>query len=119
MSQSQKPKTYDLGDRTKKFASNVREYIKDLQKTLVNIEDIKQLLKSSGSVGANYIEAEEALSRRDFLHRIMICRKEAKESKYWLELIEANENQLRQKAVLMDEAIQLTKIFGSIIEKSK
>ena len=119
MSQAQNPKPYDLGDRTKKFAKSVREYIKVLPKNLANIEDIRQLIKASGSVGANFIEAEEALSKKDFILRIKICRKEAKESRYWLELIEAQENQLKQKQILIDEATQLTKIFGSIIEKAK
>jgi four helix bundle protein len=83
MSQTPNSKPYDLGERTRKFAQRVRNYIKDLPKTLANIEDTKQLIKSSGSVGANYIEAEEALSKKDFIMRIKISRKEAKESKYW------------------------------------
>ena len=119
MSQAQNPKPYDLGERTKKFAKNVREFIKNTPKTLANIEDSRQLIKSSGSVGANYIEAEESLSKKDFLMRIKICRKEAKESKYWLELIEPKESQIREKEVLIKEAMELTKIFGSIVEKSK
>ncbi|MDP2939903.1 MAG: four helix bundle protein [Candidatus Omnitrophota bacterium] len=119
MSETQNPKPYDLGERTKKFAKSVREYVKSLFKTLTNIEDAKQLIKSSGSVGANYIEAEEALSKKDFVMRIKICRKEAKESRYWLELIEPKDNQIKEKEALIQEATELTKIFGSIIEKSK
>ncbi len=70
---------YDLEERTYKFALNVRKNIKDLPRTISNIEDIKQVVRSSGSVGANYIEANEHLSDKDFLFRAKICRKEAKE----------------------------------------
>jgi len=77
MNKTQNPKSYDLGERTKKFAKKVRDYVKNLPKTLANIEDGKQLIRSSGSVGSNYIEAEEALSKKDFMMRIKICRKEA------------------------------------------
>ena len=97
----------------------VRNYVKNLPRTLSNIEDARQLVKASGSVGANYIEAEEALSRKDFVMRIKISRKEAKESGYWLELIESREEQITEKQNLIREATELTKIFGSIVEKSK
>ncbi len=80
-------KQYDLEDRTAKFAINVRDFVRKLPRTIANIEDGKQVIRSSGSVGANYIEANEALSKKDFLMRIKISRKEAKESMYWLKLI--------------------------------
>jgi len=122
--QTQMPKThnskpYDLGDRTFRFSKMVRNYVNALPKTLGNIEDGRQLIKASGSVGANYIEAEEALSRKDFVMRIKISRKEAKERGYWLELTEPKEQQTNQKQDLIKEATELTKIFGSIVEKSK
>jgi four helix bundle protein len=79
MSKTQNSKPYNLRERTLKFAKRVRNYVKNLPKTLSNIEDARQLIKASGSVGANYIEAEEALSRKDFVMRIKISRKEAKE----------------------------------------
>lgn len=79
------PKRYDLEDRTKQFALKCRSYVKKLPKSVGTIEDSRQLIKSSDSVAANYIEANEALSRKDFLMRIKICRKEAKESVLWLE----------------------------------
>ncbi len=60
---------YDLEDRTLKFAKDVRSFVKKLPRTIVNIEDGKQLIKASGSVGANYIEANEALSKKDFIMR--------------------------------------------------
>lgn len=119
MDKAQNQKPYDLGERTKKFARDVREFIKDLPKTLSNIEDEKQLIRSSGSVGANYIEAEESLSKKDFGMRMKICRKEAKESRYWLDLIESREGQINEQNALIKEATELTKIFGSIVEKCK
>ena len=76
MSKSQNSKQYDLEDRTLAFAKDVRRFVKKLPKTLANIEDGRQLIKASGSVGANYIEANEALSKKDFIMRIKICRKE-------------------------------------------
>ena len=75
----QRQKKYDLEERTFLFASKVRALTKQLYHSIENIEDIKQLVRSSGSVGANYIEANESLSKKDFLMRIKICRKEAKE----------------------------------------
>lgn len=84
----QNTKQYDLEERTLQFAIRCRELVKKLTKTLSNIEYSKQLIKSSGSVGANYREANESLSKKDFLMRIKICRKESKESIYWLNLVE-------------------------------
>ncbi|MDO8583082.1 MAG: four helix bundle protein [bacterium] len=113
-------KQYDLEERTLKFARNIRVFVKLLPKNTANFEDGKQLIRSSGSVGANYIEANESLSKKDFVMRIMICRKEAKESEYWLNLIETDSIVLsKNKAEFIDEATQLRKIFGSILEKSK
>jgi four helix bundle protein len=84
--QNNKP-VYDLEERTFQFAKAIRIFVKTLQNTMANIEDSKQLIRSSGSIGANYREANEALGRKDFLMRVKICRKEAKESHYWLRLI--------------------------------
>ena len=75
---------YDLEDRTFEFAKAIRLFAKTLPRTIANIEDVKQLVRSSGSVGANYREANEALSKKDFLMEIRISRKEAKECVYWL-----------------------------------
>ena len=116
---TQKSKPYDLGERTLRFAKAVRDYVKGLPQNSSNIEYGRQLIRSSGSVGANYIEAEEALSRKDFVMRIKISRKEAKETGYWLELTETKDEQIVSKQELTKEALELTKIFGSIIEKSK
>src|SRR3989344_7033958 len=84
MTENQNTKQYDLEDRTLNFAKRVREFVKKLPKTTANFEDINQLIRSSGSVGANYIEANESFSKKDFILRIKISRKEAKESRYWL-----------------------------------
>ena len=75
MTKNKKAKLYDLEDRTFAFARNVRAFVKELPKTMANIEDGKQVIKSSGSVGANYIEANESLSKKDFIMRIKISRK--------------------------------------------
>lgn len=105
---------FDLEERTMEFAKNVRIFIKLLGKSQSNIEDSKQLIRSSGSIAANYIEANESLSKKDFLMRIKICRKEAKESILWLNLIETDN---KNKAKLIAEASELMKIFGSIVTK--
>jgi four helix bundle protein len=114
------PRKFDLEDRTLKFAKEVRAFVKKLPKSISNIEDIKQLVRASGSVGANYVEANESLSKKDFLMRVKISRKEAKESGYWLKLIDVKYNYSEEiRSKLIKEAAELTKIFGSIIEKSK
>ena len=112
--------TYDLEERTFQFAKRVRIFVKRLPKTMANIEDGKQVIRSSGSVGANYIEANEALSKKDFLMRIKISRKEAKESAYFLRLIrETNDSVFEEEASkLHNEAVELKKIFSAIINKS-
>ena len=120
MTQTKKTKQYDLEDRTLVFAKKVRAFVKKLPRTLANIEDGKQLIKASGSVGANYIEANESLSKKDFVLRIKVCRKEAKESRYWLKLIDTEGNQDLESTGqdLEREAAELTSIFGSILSKS-
>ena len=112
-------KVYDLEERTFQFAKNFALYCKKLPRTISNIEYGKQGIRASGSTGANYIEANEALSKKDFLMRIKICRKEAKESAYWLRLIvETNDLEYKDEGLLLfNEAIELKKIFSSIIQK--
>jgi len=113
-------KRYDLEDRTFEYAKKVRAFVKNLHKTLGNIEDAKQLIKASGSVGANYIEANESLTKKDFLMRIKICRKEAKESRYWLMLIDTDGQPEKEdeRRNLAKEATELMNIFGAILSKS-
>ena len=112
---------YDLEERTFQFAKAIRLFVKTLPKTIANTEDSKQVVRASGSVGANYREANEALSKKDFIMRIKISRKEAKESAYWLRLIHET-NDLKnadENLRLIQEAIELKKILSSILEKSK
>jgi len=121
MTENQNTKQYNLEDRTLEFALRVRAFVKKLPKTLANIEDCKQLVKASGSIGANYIEANESLSKKDFVMRIKICRKEGKESRYWLRLVDTGENREleQERKELESEASELTHIFGSIVTKSQ
>ena len=102
------------------LAKSVALYIKELPKSVSNLEYSRQVVDSSGSVGANYIEANEALSKKDFVVRIKICRKEAKESAYWLRLIvETNDEKWKQEGKkLLNESLELKKIFSSILTKS-
>lgn len=110
---------FDLDERTFNFAKGVRSFVKTLPRTISNIEDIKQVTRSSGSVGANYIEASEPISPKDFKFRIKLCRKEAKESQYFLRLIDTNDKRdlNTERNRLTKEALELTKIFGAIINK--
>ena len=94
MIEIQNSKKFDLEERTFKFAKDCRLLVKQIAKNIGNIEDGKQLVRSSGSVHSNYIEANEALSKIDFYHRIKICGKEAKESRSWLKLLDITENEI-------------------------
>jgi four helix bundle protein len=110
---------YDLEERTLNFTKGVIGFCKKLPKNTINLELTSQLVRASGSVGANYIEANESLSKKDFVHRIKICRKEAKESRYWLRVVvSANPEFKKEGEPLAQESLELTKIFGSILEKS-
>ena len=121
MTRDENPKHYDLEDRTFRFAQNVRAFVRKLPRTLSNIEDVKQLMRASGSVGSNYIEANEALSKKDFVMRAKICRKEAKESGFFLRLLcVADKKELETtRAALSQEAAELTSIFGAIVRKTE
>ena len=121
MTKIQNSKQYDLEDRTFEFAKRVRGFVKRLPKAIANMEDGKQLIRASGSVGSNYIEANESLSKKDFIMRIKICRKEAKESRYWLRSIDTNNDQEQEKKRknLINEATELMNIFGAILRKSQ
>ena len=114
-------KRYDLEDRTLQFAKDIRAFVKMLPQTTANLQDIRQLVRASGSVGANYIEANESLSKKDFVMRIKISRKEAKESRYWLRLLDTGENDSATKTrdALIQEATELMNIFGAIVRKSE
>jgi four helix bundle protein len=120
MEKKENSKIYDLEPRCLEFARNTRSFIKSLPKNTSNFEDSKQLVRSSGSVGANYIEANEALGKKDFIMRIKISRKEAKESVFWLNLIDVGDdgNLDKIRLGLLKEATELMMIFGSILRKS-
>jgi four helix bundle protein len=114
-------KRYDLEERTFEFAKNVRRFVKGLPRTITNQEDTRQLVRASGSVGANYIEANDSLSKKDFVMRIKISRKEAKESRYWLRLLDTGGQEPidNTRAALIQEATELMNIFGAIVRKSE
>ncbi len=112
-------KPYDLEDGTFEFARDCRNLISKLPKSIANIEDGRQLVRSSGSVGANYIEANEKLGDKDFSFRLKIARKEAKESTYWLKLLKSSNPQLEVEInEVLQEAQELRKILSAIISKS-
>jgi len=110
---------YNLKERTFKLAKNVIEYVDNLPKKVSGFEIGKQLVRSAGSVGANYIEADEALSKKDFVMRIKICKKEAKETRYWLELSQPIPKNINIKKHLVCESTELIKIFATIVNKTK
>ncbi len=112
-------KPYDLEERTLGFARQVRDYIKGLPRSMSNQEYGRQLIRSSASIGANYIEANEALGKKDFIMHIKISRKEAKETIFWLKLTEPSENSDKIRTQLAGEANEIMKIFGSIFRKSQ
>jgi four helix bundle protein len=111
--------SFDLEARTESFAVAVRDFVKTLPQDLANLEYSRQVIRSSGSVGANYIEANEGLSRKDFLLRLRISRKEAKESGYWLRLIVPATDQLEQRASLVQEATELVLILSAIVRNTE
>ena len=115
-----KRKPYNLEERTLDFSKEIINFCKKLPKDIFNNKLIDQLVAASTSVGANYREANEALSKKDFIHRMRITRKECKETSYWLELLKEG-NPIVQKdiEILFKESQELRNIFTSIIEKMK
>jgi four helix bundle protein len=113
-------KVYDLEERTYLFAKRCRDFVKKLPRNISNIEYGKQLIRSSGSQAANYIEANEALGKKDFAYRIRVCRKEEKETTLWLKLCENENTQevIQEKEKLVQESLELRKIFTTILNKS-
>lgn len=110
---------YDLEERTYRFARDAAFFCNKLPRNILNIKYIDQLIRASGSIGSNYIEANESLSKKDFVMRTKICRKESKESAYWLRLIvDINSDGFKTTGMaLKNEAEELKKIFSSIISK--
>ncbi len=121
MIEIQNSKKYDLEERTYQFTKRCRILVKQLPKTIGNIEDGRQLIKASGSVHANYIEANESLSKKDYYHRVRVCRKEVKESRSWLRLLDLDDAPRiePERKALIQEATELMRIFGSILENDR
>ena len=116
---SQTTKKFDLEERTLVFAKKVIDLIRKLPKNTVNFEISSQVIRSTGSIGANYREANDSLGKKDFFMRIRICRKEAKETKYWLELLLHNNPELDDIIQpLIQESLELIRIFSAILNKS-
>ncbi|MFH0846337.1 MAG: four helix bundle protein [Patescibacteria group bacterium] len=111
---------YDLEKRTKEFSKNIIRFLNKLKKSKINDNLIHQLIKSATSVGANYCEANGAISKKDFKNKIFICRKEIQETKYWIELLtETNPEEKDSLKKLWKEAHELTLIFGKISSSLK
>ena len=110
-------KPYDLEERTAVFAEQSRAFVKRLRRTISNLEDAKQFIRASGSIGANYIEANEAIGKKDFVMKIKICRREAKETCYWLRLLDVDGELEQERQQLSVEGRELMNIFGAILRK--
>lgn len=113
-------KVFDLEVRTFNFAKDIRDFVyKGNQKDFVSVIYFKQLIRSSSSIGANYIEAVESLGTKDYLMRLKICRKEAKETIYWLKLITPLSSFQQELDQLINEANEIMRIFGALVTKLK
>ena len=111
---------YDLEERTAVFGERIIDFVKTLPKNTINSEFIKQIIRSSTSIGANYVEADGAESKKDFRHKIAIVKKESKETKHWLRMIaRANPSRKDECRELWNEAQELTLIFSSILSPKK
>ncbi len=117
---SEKRSTNELEERTYVFARDVRRLVQKLPRTDANQEDIPQLVRASGSVAANYLEANDSLGKKDFLMRMRITRKESKESRLFLRLVDCGDDSelTAERGQLAQEALELKLIFSSIIIKS-
>ena len=119
MTNDKNPK-YDLEERTAKFGEDIIEFAKRISKNPVTISLISQLVRSGTSVGSNYCEADCAESKKDFEHKLGICKKESKESKHWLRMVSNATPELKEDArKLWQEANELNLIFSAIVNKSR
>ena len=118
MSQSSDERPWDLEERTELFAKRCRAFIKCLARTITNPDDAPQLGRCSGSVAANYIEANDALGKKDFVMKMRQTRREAKESRLFLRLLDLDERTdlEPERAALVQEAGELVRIFSSILK---
>ncbi len=105
MAHNDDSKPYDLEERTFQFARASRAFVKLVPRTVANVEDVRQVIRASGSIGANYIEANEAIGKKDFVMKVKICRREAKESGYWLRLMDIDGKQQAQQSRLLGKRL--------------
>lgn len=120
MTKNQNSKCYDLEERTLEYGKRIIKMCNALPKHIVNQKLIDQVMRSGTSMGANYREANETGTKKDFQFRMRICRKEGKETVYWLKLIvTANPEFAKRIGPLLQETIELVKIFAAIVEKTK
>ena len=120
MSNDAKTKIYDLEERTAKFGENVINFCKKIPKNVITFPLVDQLIRAGASVGANYCEADCAESKKDFEHKIGICKKEAKESRHWLRMVSTASPELRSEVQeLWREANELQLIFITIVRNSR
>lgn len=114
------PQRFDLEERTAVFAENIIDLVRSLEIDAVNSKIITQVVGSGGSLGANYCEATEAESKKDFIHKMGICKKEIKETRHWLRLLARTNPEKKEKLrILWQEAQELLLIFSKIIRSSK
>lgn len=117
---SNKKMKYELEERVEKFGENIIDLVKKVKITITTEPIIKQLIRSGTSVGANYFEANGASSRKDFINKVYISKKEAKETQHWLRMISRVEEIIKVEArILYKEAQELGMIFSTIITKTK
>ena len=111
---------YDLEERAAKFGEDAVDFARALEKDIINRVFVSQLVRSATSVGANYMEANQASSKKDFRNKICICKKESNETKHWLRMIaRANKNKEKECRVLWKEAHELTLILSKIASSCK
>ena len=116
--QNQNSKKYDLEERTSRFGSEVIIFVKKIKENNINRSIINQLIRSATSIGANYMEADCAESKRDFIHKIGICKKEAKETTHWFRMLATAELSLADECrIFWKEAHELTLIFSAIVKR--
>lgn len=115
-----KNKKFDLEERTMKFAKDVRIITQKIPNSIHNFEYKKQVIRSSGSVGANYLEANEALGKKDFIMRLRISLKEARETRYWFNLLDLDGDNSLEKEMgrLIQECTEIIYILSAIIRNS-
>lgn len=110
---------YNLGERTEKFAESIIKLAEKITKTVITAPIISQLVRSGTSIGVNYCEADEAQSKKDSIHKISLCKKETRETRYWLKMITISvQDFLKEVELLQNEAKELNLIFASIVRRS-